>query len=305
MNSHFNWIYNNIRINPIDFNGSTWFLANEICAILGYSNPRDAIAKHVKSIDKNTVAIRDGIPGNPNMTIISENGVYDLVFASHMPTAEAFKDYIKTIITSVRQIGYYAEPEVMQQLDANPESVRDLNARAREIIANTKPRMYFLVNSNRFLERGYEERGQQIAMMTPYANLGMMVYAPTACVTLNQLAKILHNATDENNADFGKVNSLLAILRHDGYLIKSLINYNMPTQKSTDNNLMVVVLNPLTRRFVPMVTPTGINYFLHHYIYNTIEDHAISDEEIMAMVGDPFEERVPTEEIPVIETVDK
>ena len=269
MNNHFNWMYNNIRINPIDFNGSTWFLANEICAILEYRNPWDAIAKHVKPIDKNTLAIREGTPGNPNMTIISENGVYDLVFASHMPTAEAFKDYIKTIITSIRQIGYYAEPEVMQQLDANPESVRDLNERVREIIKNTKPQMYHQIDKTRFPYNSYEEMCDYRTENQQYVDLGLAVINSPYNVTLNQLSKILQNAAYQNNNSnvaYGP-NELTAIMRRDGYILKSNNNSNVPSQWAVRNYLMEIRYEPVTGVLMTMVTPQGINYFLHKYIY--------------------------------------
>lgn len=47
--------------------GEPWFVGADVATALGYSNVRDAIAKHVDSEDKNTVAIRDGIQGNPNL----------------------------------------------------------------------------------------------------------------------------------------------------------------------------------------------------------------------------------------------
>ena len=36
---------------------------------------RDALSRHVDEEGKNTVTIRDGIQGNPNMTIINESGL--------------------------------------------------------------------------------------------------------------------------------------------------------------------------------------------------------------------------------------
>lgn len=47
---------------------------------LGYSNSRDAIAVHVDTEDKATVAIYDGSQ-NRNMTIINESGLYSPLFA--------------------------------------------------------------------------------------------------------------------------------------------------------------------------------------------------------------------------------
>ena len=87
-------IFNNpefgeVRTTVID--GEPWFAGADVAKALGYSNVRDAIAKHVDDEDKNTVAIRDGIKGNPNKTIINESGLYSLVLSSKLPTAKKFK----------------------------------------------------------------------------------------------------------------------------------------------------------------------------------------------------------------------
>lgn len=51
------------RVRTIEVKGSPYFVGKDVAEILGYSNPRDALAKHVDDEDKNTVAIRDGIQG--------------------------------------------------------------------------------------------------------------------------------------------------------------------------------------------------------------------------------------------------
>lgn len=77
-----------IRIAEKD--GEPYFLGNDVATALGYTNTRDAIAKHVDAEDKNTVAIRDGI-GNPNKTFINESGLYALIFGSKLENAKKFK----------------------------------------------------------------------------------------------------------------------------------------------------------------------------------------------------------------------
>lgn len=59
-------------IRTMIFNQEPWFVGVDVATALGYSNPRDALVRHVDAEDKNTVTIRDGTPGNPNMTIIKE-----------------------------------------------------------------------------------------------------------------------------------------------------------------------------------------------------------------------------------------
>ena len=82
------------KVRTVVIDGEVWFIGKDVATALGYSNVRDALAKHVDAEDKNTVAIRDGIQGNPNMTVINESGVYSLVFSSKLPTAKAFKRWV-------------------------------------------------------------------------------------------------------------------------------------------------------------------------------------------------------------------
>jgi len=73
-----------------------WFNANDVCKALGYVNPRDAVADHVDNEDRNTIAIRDGIRGNPNKTFVNESGLYALIFGSSKPKAKRFKRWVTT-----------------------------------------------------------------------------------------------------------------------------------------------------------------------------------------------------------------
>ena len=301
-------IFNNDNLHP-------WFVGKDVGLALGYTenNYRTAIKDHVPLGETSSVSISDGTPGNPNMVIVSLQGVMLWAMRSHAINASVFVNWvINDVLLSINSVQGYLSPEMVLQLQSNPGIVDTylaelITAREKEQAAQHKASlqlMYRMVDKETYPDKDREEKRQMIATMTPYANLGMAVYAPTACVTLNMLAKILHNATDENTADFGKPNVLLAILRRDGYLHKTYRNYNMPTQKSTNSNLMTVVYDECLKKFIPLVTPTGINYFLHLYVLNTI-NNGISDEDLIAAVKDPFEEHVPMEEISVIETVDK
>ena len=60
-------------------------MANDVCRILGYKNPWDAIAKHVEDDEKDDLAIRDSIGRMQNTTIISEPGHYGLIFGGQAP----------------------------------------------------------------------------------------------------------------------------------------------------------------------------------------------------------------------------
>ncbi len=92
------------QIRAILINGDPWFVGKDVAAALGYENTRDAIYKHVDSEDKNTVAIHDGIQGNPNMTIINESGLYSLIFGSRMEGAKRFKHWVTSeVLPAIRK----------------------------------------------------------------------------------------------------------------------------------------------------------------------------------------------------------
>ena len=110
-----NWNGHNIRFVWKD--GDWWGVAKDVCDALGYENSRKALADHVEKEDKNTVTIRYGIQGNPNMTVISEFGIYDLVFNSHMPEAKSFKRWVYAVIKSLRQASGLEGFEVFRMLD--------------------------------------------------------------------------------------------------------------------------------------------------------------------------------------------
>lgn len=102
-------------IRTIEQNGEPWFVGKDVAEVLGYTNPRDALAKHVDSEDRNTVAICDGTPGNPNTAIINESGLYSLILSSKLPTAKKFKRWVTSeVLPSIRKTGgYIAGQEAM------------------------------------------------------------------------------------------------------------------------------------------------------------------------------------------------
>ena len=88
-----------------DENGDPWFVAKDVCNILGLENSRKATAE-LDSDEKNTVTISDGIPGNPNKTIISEPGLYKLIMRSHKPEAKEFQRWVThEVLPTIRKTG--------------------------------------------------------------------------------------------------------------------------------------------------------------------------------------------------------
>ena len=90
-----------------DTDGEPLFHANDLCAILEYSNPRDAIARHVHEED---VVKRDILTqgGAQQANFIREPGMWSLIFGSHAPAAKPVKRWVTSeVLPSIRKTGRY------------------------------------------------------------------------------------------------------------------------------------------------------------------------------------------------------
>lgn len=156
-------IFNNAEfgsIRTLDINGEPWFVGKDVAGALGYSNTRDALAKHVDEEDKNSVAIHDGIPGNPNQTVINESGVYSLVFSSKLPTAKKFKHWVTSeVLPAIRKHGVFVMDDIINNTDALIEALQAFkaekirrqaleveNAIQRQQIAEMEPKVSYYDN---------------------------------------------------------------------------------------------------------------------------------------------------------------
>lgn len=133
-----------VRVVTID--GEPWFVAADVTFVLGYSNGRDAVEKHIRDHQRNTVAIRDGKRGNPNATVISEGGLYRLMLRANTVLADEFQDWVTDdVLPTIRQRGSYGIPadlppaEYARRMDsARSAYFRSLAARSAKTRARRK-----------------------------------------------------------------------------------------------------------------------------------------------------------------------
>lgn len=84
-----------------------WFNANDVCEVLAYANPRDAVLNHVDAED---VAKRDTLtPGGvQRISHVNESGLYALILGSAKPEAKRFKKWVTSeVLPSIRKTGGY------------------------------------------------------------------------------------------------------------------------------------------------------------------------------------------------------
>ena len=110
----------NIRI--LGTSDKPWFVASEICEVLGIQNARDTLAKCLDDDEKGVATIYT-LGGPQQVNIISESGLYQLIFQSRKPEARRFRKWVTgEVLPSIRQHGFFLVtggiPLAMRQLQA-------------------------------------------------------------------------------------------------------------------------------------------------------------------------------------------
>lgn len=111
-----NWNGHDIRF--VEVNHEWWAVAIDVAGALGYSKPRNAISNHVEDEDKTTALIQgSGSNYKSKAVVISEFGIYDLVFSSKLPAAKQFKRWVFATIQQLRKSTGLEGFEVFRMLD--------------------------------------------------------------------------------------------------------------------------------------------------------------------------------------------
>lgn len=195
-------------------NGEPWFVGKDVAEALGYSNPRDAMARHVDSEDKTTVVIPDtGSNYKSKATIINESGIYSLIFGSKLPEAKSFKHWVTSeVLPAIRKTGTY------KLMDSY--MIDDPVERAKRWIEEQEEKLA--------LERKVEEDKPKVAFADHVADTSDLI-------DINTLAKL---AKDENIRIGQK--RLFKWLRDKKYLMSDEKHKNQPYQRYIDSGLFEV-----------------------------------------------------------------
>jgi prophage antirepressor-like protein len=91
--------------------GQTWFVAADVCLALEISNHRDAVS----GLDEDEREILSNVGNgdvripNRGLQIISESGLYALIFKSRKPEAKTFRKWVTgEVLPAIRRTGGYA-----------------------------------------------------------------------------------------------------------------------------------------------------------------------------------------------------
>lgn len=234
------------EVRTIAKDGEPWFVANDICKVLGHTNSRVAVA--ALDEDEKGVSKVYTLGGEQQMTVVNEAGMYQLVIRSNLPAAKAFKRWIThEVIPTIRRHGAYATETTIESIISDPESgIKLLQA----------------------LKAEQERRKEAEAIaeaQRPKVLFADAVAASDNSILVGELAKILR----QNGVETGQ-NRLFHWMRDNGYIMRYT---NVPTQYSMERGLMEVkeraINNPdgsvrITQTI--KVTGKGQAYFVNKFI---------------------------------------
>ena len=238
------------KVRTVTLDGAPCFVAADICRALDIANSRDAVNR-LDDDEKNTVVLTDGNRGNPNVTVVTESGLYSLVLGSRKPEAKQFKRWIThEVIPTIRKTGGYVNNDDLFVNTYLPNADDTTKALFRSTLETIR-------TQNAKLEE-----------YKPKAIFADAVSASKTSILVGELAKILQ----QNGVAIGQ-NRLFAWLRNNGYLCCYGERYNMPTQRSMEMSLFEIkettINNPdgsIRVSRTVKVTGKGQQYFINKFL---------------------------------------
>ena len=245
-------------VRTVEIEGKPYFVANDVTKALGYSNSRDAVARHCKGVVKRDTPTTSGIQ---SMSYIPEGDLYRLITHSKLPSAERFESWVfDEVLPSIRKNGGYISGQETMSDD--------------ELLAKA-----LMVAQNKIAERDRQiaEQDKRIEEMKPSKVFADAVATSKTSILIGELAKILK----QNGVETGE-KRLFAWLRDKGYLIsRKGTDYNAPTQKSMEMKLFEVKETAITHSDghvtvtkTTKVTGKGQQYFINKFLNRTEDEEA-------------------------------
>jgi anti-repressor protein len=132
-------LFNNDVRRITDENDEYWWVAKDVCIKLGLNNSRRALMS-LDDDEKSKAKIQTK-GGLQSLAVISESGLYGLIFKSRKPEAIKFQDWVfDDVLPSIRKYGCYMTPETLEKslddsefLDQLIEQIKKMKAENKDI----------------------------------------------------------------------------------------------------------------------------------------------------------------------------
>lgn len=122
--TRFNFNDNPVRVVE-DNIGKLWFVAKDVCDVLEISNARDAVSR--LDDDEKLTSVIPTAGQNRTVNLVSESGMYQLVFQSRKQEARQFKKWVTSeVLPTIRKHGAYMTEKKTEELLSNPDLIIEL-----------------------------------------------------------------------------------------------------------------------------------------------------------------------------------
>ena len=101
---------------------SPLFIAKQVCDLLGFGNPYQALKDHCDSEDVTKIEMLDRLNRKQQVNCVNESGLYALIFGSKLPKAKQFKRWVTNeVLPAIRKQGFYSVQEQDNALISNEQ----------------------------------------------------------------------------------------------------------------------------------------------------------------------------------------
>lgn len=120
----------NQQVRTVVIDNEPYFVAKDVCVILGISNHNDAVGR-LDDDEKRGSALPTP-SGTQQMVVVNESGLYHLIFQSRKPEAKAFRKWVTAeVLPTLRRTGRYevaSRPKRWSERWKRPKKVIDMRA---------------------------------------------------------------------------------------------------------------------------------------------------------------------------------
>ena len=226
------------KVRTLIIDGQPWFAGIDVASILGYSNQRDAVNKHVDEDDKRIIQKSQFATlemSNRGLTIINESGLYSLILRSNLDSAKRFKKWITAnVLPSIRQNGMYMAGVENDEIDEEKLILAKanliLNSRYNRAMDLLEHKERVIKEKDKVIEETHKEMEEKDMFINQIA-------VSKNAIKIRDLAQLCC----KNGINIGQ-NRLFEQLRIWGLLCRS---DNSPYQRYLDMGLFEVVEFPI------------------------------------------------------------
>ena len=260
----FNFEGNEVR--TLKINDEPYFVGKDVAKILGYALPTKAIRDHVDKEDQRSEIVKKSQffqngTGFMNVDLITESGVYSLIFSSKLPNAKRFKHWVTSeVLPAIRKHGAYMTDEKIEEVLTDPDTIIKLATQLK----NERQQRQELEHKNEKLQDKINRDADDVVFARAIR------YSHHA-IPIRELADIL----TQNGFTIGQ-NQLYKLLRDEKYLSKQKDFWNLPMSSKVKAGYFRVI-HKVTRDGRPyrktLVTPKGQKHLINKALKGKFDDN--------------------------------